>query len=85
YPDRVFDMVYETLLAEPESATRALLEFCGLPFDPACLRFHEVRRNVRTASAAQVLQPLQANTARASRYGALLDGLKAGLRERGGG
>jgi hypothetical protein len=34
---------------------------------------------VRTASAAQVRQPLQHDTARAGRYGALLDPLRASL------
>jgi hypothetical protein len=79
YPDRVHDMVYENLLDEPEATTRSLLEFCGLPFDPACLRFHEIRRNVRTASAAQVLQPLRRDTARSDRYGSALDGFRKAL------
>lgn len=79
YPRRVHDMVYETLLAEAEDTTRKLLDFCGLSFDPACLRFHEVRRTVRTASAAQVLQPLRRDTARAGRYGSALDGFRNAL------
>lgn len=79
YPNRVHDMVYETLLSDPEATTRDLLDFCGLTFDPACLRFHEVRRNVRTASAAQVLQPLRKDTARADRYGAALDEFRKAL------
>lgn len=79
YPDRVHDMVYENLLEDPESITRSLLEFCGLPFDPACLRFHEVKRNVRTASAAQVLQPLRRDTARSSRYGSALERFRKAL------
>jgi tetratricopeptide (TPR) repeat protein len=79
YPGQVHNMVYETLLDEPEATTRALLDFCGLPFDPACLRFHEIRRNVRTASAAQVLQPLRRDTARSDRYGSALDGFRKAL------
>ena len=79
YPNQVRDMVYESLLAEPETTTRSLLDFCGLSFDPACLRFHEVRRRVRTASAAQVLQPLRRDTARSDRYGAALDGFRKAL------
>jgi hypothetical protein len=35
-----------------------LLAYCGLDFDPACLRFHENRRAVRTASSEQVRQPI---------------------------
>ncbi len=76
YPHQVQDLVYETLLDEPEATTRSLLAFCGLPFNPACLRFHEVRRTVRTASAAQVRQPLRRDTARSDRYGAALNGFR---------
>jgi Flp pilus assembly protein TadD len=70
---------YEALLADPEAGIRALLGDCGLAFDPACLAFHQSRRSVRTASAAQVRQPLRTDTARAGRYGALLDPLRAAL------
>lgn len=70
---------YEDLLADPEPRIRALLADCGLDFDPACLRFHEARRSVRTASAAQVRQPLRGDTARARAYGAALDPLRAAL------
>jgi tetratricopeptide (TPR) repeat protein len=79
YPGAIHDVVHERLVAEPESEIRALLDACGLAFDEACLRFHEVERHVRTASAAQVRQPLRADTARAARYGALLDPLRAML------
>ena len=58
------------------SEIRELLAFCGLPFDPACLAFHTAERSVRTASAAQVRQPLQQGTARASHYGSRLDALR---------
>jgi len=58
---------------------RALLDFCGLPFDAACLAFEDVARDVHTASAAQVRAPLRRDTARASRYGAVLDPLRAAL------
>lgn len=81
YPGRIHDVVHERLVVEPEAEIRALLASCGLAFDEACLRFHEVERNVRTASAAQVRQPLRADTARASRYGTLLDPLRAMLAE----
>jgi tetratricopeptide (TPR) repeat protein len=78
-PQRIRTQRYEALLAEPEAEIRALLAFCGLPFDPACLDHHHAKRSVRTASAAQVRQPLQRDTARADRYGALLDPLRLGL------
>ena len=49
----------------PGGRIRALLDDCGLPFDAACLEFHRSQRSVRTASAAQVRQPLRGDTARA--------------------
>lgn len=70
---------YEALLQNPGTEIRKLLAFCGLPFEEACLEFHKSSRSVRTASAGQVRQPLQKNTAKASRYGALLDPLRIAL------
>ncbi|MBO9663342.1 tetratricopeptide repeat-containing sulfotransferase family protein [Dokdonella sp.] len=79
YPHRIRDQVLEELVQDPEAQTRGLLDFCGLPFDAACLRFHETPRNVRTVSAAQVRQPLQASGGHAARYGDLLSPLRAAL------
>jgi tetratricopeptide (TPR) repeat protein len=57
-PGKVLHFQYEELVRNPEASIRRLLEHCGLPFEPACLSFHETRRSVRTASAEQVRQPL---------------------------
>lgn len=78
-PTRIRSQSYEALLEDPQGQIRALLDFCGLPFDPACLDFHRAERSVRTASAAQVREPLRRDTARAARYGARLDPLRLGL------
>jgi len=74
---------YEEFVADPIGQTHALLDFCGLAFDPACLRFHETSRSVRTASAAQVRQPLRKDTARTAAYGSLLDPLRSLLAAKG--
>ncbi|HJT96712.1 MAG TPA: sulfotransferase, partial [Rhodanobacteraceae bacterium] len=79
HPRHVHESVYETLVADPEREIRRLLDFCGLPFEPACLEFHRTRRDVRSPSAMQVREPLRRDTARAPRYGALLDPLRAAL------
>lgn len=79
YPGRVREQVYENLIADPETQIRELLEFCNLPFEPACLNFHETERRVSTPSASQVREPLRKDTARAAKYGALLDPLRAAL------
>jgi len=57
-PGRVIDVVYEKLVADPETEIRRLLAACGLPWDDACLRFHENERSVKTASSSQVRRPI---------------------------
>ncbi|KFN45970.1 tetratricopeptide repeat-containing sulfotransferase family protein [Arenimonas metalli] len=57
-PGRVHRVVYEHLVDDTEAQVRALLHYCGLPFDPACLRFFENDRPVRTASSEQVRRPI---------------------------
>ena len=79
YPTRFRTQHYEALQAEPERQIAELLEFCGVPYDAACTKFHETRRSVRTASASQVREPLRRDTTRAHKYGALLDPLRAAL------
>ena len=57
-PDQIYELSYEALVAEPDATIRALIDQCGLAFDPACLEFHTTDRPVRTASSWQVRQPL---------------------------
>jgi len=83
YPLQYFDHEYESLQSDTEGQIRRLLDFCELPFDPACLAFHQSSRPVLTISAAQVRQPLQQDTARSARYGSKLDPLRARLRAAG--
>jgi tetratricopeptide (TPR) repeat protein len=70
---------YEDLLANPDAGIRTLLSDCGLEFDPVCLDFHAAKRSVRTASAAQVRQPLRGDTTRTAHYGNLLDPFRCAL------
>jgi tetratricopeptide (TPR) repeat protein len=79
HPTHVRAQHHEALLAAPEAEIRDLLSFCGLPFEPGCLEFHAVRRDVRSASAAQVQQPLRQHTARAQHYGERLAPLRAAI------
>jgi hypothetical protein len=57
-PGRVLHVQYEDVVHDPEPCIRRLLEHCRLPFEAACLNFHQTKRSVRTASAEQVRQPL---------------------------
>ncbi len=54
----MFEVQYEELIADPEPWTRALVEFCGLDWDPACLHPEANRRTVQTASLWQARQPI---------------------------
>jgi hypothetical protein len=57
-PVPIFEVDYEAVVDDLEGTSRRLLARCGLEWDPACLEFHKTRRPVRTASAAQVRQPI---------------------------
>ena len=57
-PGRVHRVFYERMVEDTEAEVRRLLDYCGLPFDDACLRFHENDRAVRTASSEQVRTPI---------------------------
>jgi tetratricopeptide (TPR) repeat protein len=57
-PGRVHRVLHEQVIEDTESEIRRLLDYCGLPFDDACLRFYENQRPVRTASSEQVRQPI---------------------------
>ena len=81
-PNRIFALSYEGLTQSPDAQIRELLDFLDLPFDDAVLDFHTSTRPVHTFSAAQVRQPLKADTARANRYGNALDPLRAALARR---
>ena len=56
--DRLLDVDYEDLVAEPEKTARRLIAFSGLEWDPACLRPDANRDAVRTASHWQARQPI---------------------------
>lgn len=58
-PGRVHRVFHEQLVRDPEPEIRKLFEYLDLPFDPACLRFHENQRAVRSPSSEQVRRPLQ--------------------------
>lgn len=49
---------YEDIVRDPEPTMRRIVAHCGLPWDDACLRFHELNAPVTSASAGQVNRPL---------------------------
>jgi hypothetical protein len=79
-PGRVHRVVHEALVEDSEREVRALLDYLGLDFEPACLTFHENRRAVRTASAEQVRRPIsRAGLDQWRRFEQWLGPLKAAL------
>jgi hypothetical protein len=60
--DAMLEVAYEDLVADLAGQSRRLLEFCGLEWDDAVLRFHESRHAVRSASQTQVRRPLYATS-----------------------
>jgi tetratricopeptide (TPR) repeat protein len=60
-PGRIHRVIHEQLVQDPEQEIRRLLDYVGVPFDEACLSFHETKRPVRSASAEQVRQPIRAD------------------------
>lgn len=57
-PVEIYDLHYEELVQNTEKEIRALVDFCGLPWEDACMSFHKTRRGVRTPSRWQVRQPI---------------------------
>jgi tetratricopeptide (TPR) repeat protein len=79
-PGRVHRVIYERVVEDTETEVRRLLDYCGLPFEPGCLRFYENDRPVRTASSEQVRQPIYREGLDQWRhYEAWLDPVKAAL------
>jgi len=60
-PGRIHRVIYEELVADPETQTRNLLDYLGLPFEESCLRFYETERTVLTPSSEQVRKPISSD------------------------
>lgn len=79
-PGRVLDVDYEALVTDQETVSRRIIAHCGLDWQDACLRFHENASPAATASAAQVRQPIHANSVGLwRRYADQLEPLRAAL------
>jgi hypothetical protein len=57
-PGRVLRVHHEDVVAGLENSVRRVLDYCGLPFEQACVDFHKTERSVRTPSSEQVRQPI---------------------------
>jgi predicted Zn-dependent protease len=57
-PGRVLRVQHEDVVEDLEGSVARILDYCGLPFEPACVEFHKTERSVRTPSSEQVRQPI---------------------------
>jgi hypothetical protein len=57
-PGRVLRVQHEDVVDDLEGSVRRILDYCGLPFEDACIEFHKTKRSVRTPSSEQVRQPI---------------------------
>jgi len=57
-PGRILRVQHEDVVEDLEGNVRRMLDYCGLPFEPACVEFHKTERSVRTPSSEQVRQPI---------------------------
>ncbi|WP_371398166.1 sulfotransferase [Fretibacter rubidus] len=79
-PQAIMEMGYENMVLDQEQQTRRLLDFFDLPWDEACMNFHENKAAVDSASSVQVRKPLYSGSInRWKKYGHSLDALKAAL------
>lgn len=84
FPGAFYDISYEATVRDLEASARDLLEYLGLPWEDACLRFHEQETTVSTASAVQVREPVHTRSIdRWRRYAEQLEPLRAELEKEG--
>ncbi|MFT6286645.1 MAG: tetratricopeptide (TPR) repeat protein [Alcanivorax sp.] len=84
FPGRFFDISYEETARDLEPNARALLNYLGLPWEDACLNFHQQDSAVSTASAAQVREPAHTRSiGRWRRYEQQLQPMRGALQSAG--
>ncbi|MEH6597333.1 MAG: sulfotransferase [Colwellia polaris] len=81
-PGKILRVQYEDVVADLETQVRRILDYCGLPFEQACIDFHRNKRAVRTPSSEQVRQPIyQSGLEQWRNYESHLEPLKKALKQ----
>jgi hypothetical protein len=84
FPGRFLDISYEDTARDVATNARLLLQYLELPWEEACVRFHEQDKAVSTASAVQVREPAHTRSiGRWRRYEAQLEPMRAALEQAG--
>lgn len=80
FPGQVVDVEYEALVEDPRTHAPRVVDAVGVSWSDACLRFHERRDIVTTASAEQVRKPIyKSSVNRWKNYEKHLDPLRRAL------
>ena len=58
FKDDIYTLNYENLINNQQTETKSLLEYCDLEWDENCMKPHENKNKVATASLAQVRNPI---------------------------
>jgi len=78
--EQLIEVAYEDVIDNLEAQARRLIDFVGVPWNGECLKFHENKRPVRTASQSQVHQPIyKTSRSRAKQYADYLQPLLEAL------
>tara|TARA_Y100001970_G_scaffold288993_1_gene418014 strand:+ start:4478 stop:5995 length:1518 start_codon:yes stop_codon:yes gene_type:complete len=81
YSNDIHDINYEDLIDNQELETKKLLKFCGLDWDPNCLKHYNNKKIIKTVSAVQARKPIYKTSIKSSQnYIAYLDDLKNNLK-----
>ena len=80
--NKIIEVRYENMIADPEAQAKRLIESIGLQWDPTCLEFYNEKRSVNTASLWQVRQPVyKSSSKRWLNYGYHIEKLANDLQE----
>ena len=83
FPNKIYDLKYETLTSNQAIETKKLLEYCNLEWDENCLHFYKNKRSVKTASTHQVRQKMYSDSSEAwKKYEKYIKTLIEGLNEK---
>ena len=58
FKKEIFTVKYENLIDNPEPEIRKIIDFCGLKWDPNCLKHDQNKFGIATASINQARQPI---------------------------
>jgi len=81
YNKKIYDLSYEKLVSNPEYEIKKLIDYCGIGWDPNCLKHHENKKTIKTVSFAQARKPIYTSSIKLSTaYDEYLSDLKLSIK-----